>query len=263
MTGKEHSKRILSAVCRLLVIVCCVMTCLPVGAQQYTGMSGLIHVPSAEMEPAGSVRVGMQALPKNMMPDGMVLEGEKYASTSWYLSATPLRWFEIGYDFTLMKFRKNMKKGAEVGYYSKDRYFSLRIQPLYEGRYWPAIVVGGNDVWGQRDGDSKSFYFRNFYLAATKHFQFSFGTLGAHLAYRYWTKDYNSKWKGVVGGITFRPSFYDRLRFVAEYDGAGVNVGVDCTLLRHVQLQAALVRGTSFTAGVAFTTVLAPRKKQK
>ena len=249
-------------VSRLLLLIG-IITAIPVRAQLYTGMGGLIHVPSAEMDSAGSVRVGVHALPKAMMPDKMVFEDSKYNSTSWYLSATPLRWLEIGYDFTLQKFRKNMQKGAEVGFYSKDRYFSLRLQPLYEGRYWPSVVVGGNDVWGQRDGGSRSFYFRNFYVAATKHFEWKVGQLGAHLSYRRWTKDYNHKWNGIVGGITFRPSFYRPLRLVAEYDGVGVNVGADCTLLRHIQLQAALIRGRSFTAGIAFTTVLVPRHKQK
>ena len=244
-----------------LLMLVGMMSFMAAQAQQYTGMGGLLHVPSAEMDSAGHVRIGVHAMPKAMMPDAMVFEGEKYASSSWYLSATPLRWVEIGYDFTLMKYRKNMQKGADIGFYSKDRYFSLRIQPLYEGRYWPALAVGGNDVWGQRDGDSHSFYFRNFYVAATKHFLLPFAELGTHLSYRHWTKDYNSKWNGVVGGLTLRPTCYQPLRLMAEYDGVGVNVGADCVLFRYVQLQVSLMQGTALSAGIAFRTVLQPRKK--
>ncbi len=237
-----------------LLILICIASVLK--AQQYTGMSGLLHVPSAEMDSAGSVRIGMHAIPKEMMPDAMLFEGEKYASTNWYLSATPLRWIEVGYAFTLMKFRRNLQKNGDIGYYSKDRYFSLRIQPLYEGRYWPSIVIGGNDVWGQNDGDSYSFYFRNYYVAASKHFDLRFVEVGTHVAYRRWTKDYNEKWNGVVGGIALRPDFYRPLRVVAEYDGDGVNIGADCMLLRYVQLQASLMKCKYPSAGIAFRMVL-------
>lgn len=227
-----------------------------VKAQQYTGMNGLLHVPSAEMDSVGSTRVGVHALPSDMMPDNMRFGGEKYASSNWYLSATPLKWIEIGYSFTLMKFHKNLDVQEDVGFYSKDRYFSLRLQPLYEGRYWPSVVVGGNDVWGQRDGDSESFYFRNFYVAATKHLDLTAGEVGVHLAFRKWAKDYNNRWEGLVGGLTFRPAFYHPLRFVAEYDGDGINVGTDCLLLRYVQLQVSLMKCKYLSAGAGIRIVL-------
>jgi hypothetical protein len=230
---------------------------LPVGgcvvfAQQYTGMTGLLHVPSAEMDTIETLRLGVHAIPAEMMPDEMRFEGEKYASSNWYISAMPLKWLEVGYSFTLMKFHKNMnKKSDEVGFYSKDRYFSLRLRPLNEGRYWPSVVIGGNDVIGQRDGDSYSFYFRNFYVAASKHIDLPFGVVGAHLAYRKWTKSYNSRWDGVVGGITLRPSIYSPLRAIAEYDGDGINIGTDCVLFRYVQLQASLMKCRYLSAGAA------------
>jgi hypothetical protein len=213
-----------------------------VSAQQYTGMMGLLHVPSAETDTVENLRLGVHALPVDMMPDGIRIEGEKYASTNWYVSAAPLKWLEVGYSFTLTKHHKNMKKEGEIGFYSKDRYFSLRLRPLSEGRYWPSVVIGGNDVIGQRDGDSKSFYFRNFYVAASKHIDLPFGEAGGHLVYRKWTKSYNSRWDGVVGGITLRPSIYKPLRMIAEYDGDGINIGADCRLFRYVQLQASLIK---------------------
>ena len=212
-------------------------------AQQYTGMTGLLHVPSAEMDTIENLRFGVHALPTDMMPDGIRFEGEKYASSNWYVSAMPLKWFEVSYSFTLMKFRKNLnKKSDEIGFYSKDRYFSLRLRLLSEGRYLPSVVIGSNDVLGQRDGGSDSFCFRNFYVAASKHFSVPFGVFGGHVAYRKWTKSYNSRWNGVVGGITFRPSVYRPLRFVTEYDGEGINIGADCVLFRYVQLQASLIK---------------------
>lgn len=221
-------------------------------AQQYAGMTGLLHVPSAEMDTIVNFRLGVHAIPTDMMPDGIRFEGEKYASSNWYVSAMPLKWLEVGYSFTLMKFRKNLdKESDEIGFYSKDRYFSLHLRLLNEGRYWPSVVIGGNDVIGQRDGDSESFCFRNFYLATSKHLDLPFGVVGGHLTYRKWTRSYNSRWDGVVGGITLRPSIYSPLRAIAEYDGDGINIGADCMLFRYVLLQASLIKCRYLSVGGA------------
>ena len=221
-------------------------------AQQYAGMTGLLHVPSAEMDTIVNLRFGVHAIPTDMMPDGIRFEGEKYASSNWYVSAMPLKWLEVGYSFTLMKFRKNLdKESDEIGFYSKDRYFSLHLRLLNEGRYWPSVVIGGNDVIGQRDGDSESFYFRNFYVATSKHLDLPFGVVGGHLTYRKWTRSYNSRWDGVVGGITLRTSIYSPLRAIAEYDGDGINIGADCMLFRYVLLQASLIKCRYLSVGGA------------
>lgn len=221
-------------------------------AQQYAGMTGLLHVPSAEMDTIVNFRLGVHAIPTDMMPDGIRFEGEKYASSNWYVSAMPLKWLEVGYSVTLMKFRKNLdKESDEIGFYSKDRYFSLHLRLLNEGCYWPSVVIGGNDVIGQRDGDSESFYFRNFYLATSKHLDLPFGVVGGHLTYRKWTRSYNSRWDGVVGGITLRPSIYSPLRAIAEYDGDGINIGADCMLFRYVLLQASLIKCRYLSVGGA------------
>lgn len=222
----------------------------PIRAQQYTGMTGLLHVPSADMDTVGIGRAGMHALPKAMMPDAFSFEGEKYASSNWYLSFTPVKWVEIGYSFTLMKFRHGLDPNGRIGFYSKDRYFSLKVQPIQEDQWWPSIAIGGNDVWGQHDGHSASFFFRNFYLAASKHYEVNSILLGAHLAYRYWQRDYNKKWRGVVGGITAQPAFYRDLRLIGEYDGHSINIGADCTLFKYLLLQASLQQCKYPAAGI-------------
>ena len=57
-------------------------------AQQYTGISGLVHVPSAEMHHEGDALIGAHFLNKSMMPDtGFLYNGEKYkiGGTDTYL----------------------------------------------------------------------------------------------------------------------------------------------------------------------------------
>jgi hypothetical protein len=234
----------------MILMLCCIGRAAMV-AQQYVGSPGLIHTPSAEMDTAGVARVGAHFVPKEMIPDAFTFEGDKYDSFTNYVSLTPFRWVEVGYGYTLMKFHRNKDKNAKVGFYSKDRYLSLRIQPLREGKYWPSVVIGGNDVWGSGDeGKSGSNYFRNYYIALTKHLDWGGNLIGGHLAYRKWKRDYNEKWNGVTGGLTFQPAFYSKLRAVCEWDGTEVNVGVDCRLFKYFLLQCSLQDCQHFAGGL-------------
>lgn len=238
---------------RIRLLTCLFLwTCvLSLNAQQYIGMQGLIHVPTAVMDSTGVARVGIHYVPKEMIPDGMKLDGEKFNSLTNYLSITPFSWIQIGYGYTLWKLHKNLDKNRKTGFYAKDRYFSVCLRPLKEGRYWPSLVVGGNDVWGSGDeGESGSNYYRNFYVAASKHFDIGGQQLGTHITYRKWKRDYNSKWNGVVGGVTFSPSFYKKLRVIGEWDGTDVNVGADCQLFKYLLVQCGLQDCRHFTGGL-------------
>lgn len=254
----------------MLVGVLLTLAPLRVVAQQYTGMSGLIHVPSADMDDAGEARIGVHFLNKKFTPNmGFLFEGEKYNTLCHYLSITPFSWLEVGYTCTLQKARPINNDWVELDgkprLRGKDRYFSIKLQPLKEGKWWPAIAVGSNDPYstgnprgtiyeGLSSGDDsgKPQYFSNFYVAATKHFDLKGHKLGFHLAYRYWRRTYNRKWNGPVGGITYQPSFQQNLRLIVEYTGDDVNVGIDWKLWKHLLLQASLQNGKYFTGGLAF-----------
>lgn len=241
----------------------------PAAAQQYTGMSGLIHVPSADMDAAGEARIGAHFLNKEFTPDKGFNYAGKYNTFSHYLSITPFSWLEIGYTCTLQKGRKmdnfgNVSDGKPK-YRFKDRYFSVKLQPLKEGKWWPAIAIGANDPYGTgsktetdkesgsiKSGDGKSQYFCNFYIAASKHIDLKGNSLGFHLACRKWKREYNSKWNGPVGGITFQPSFQKNLRVITEYTGDDINIGFDWLLWKHLLIQSSLQNGKYFSGGVCF-----------
>lgn len=251
-------------VCLMFLFVCLS----PICAQQYTGMSGLIHIPTADMNREGDARVGGHFMNREFTPDNFKSGGEKYHTTTHYLSITPFRWIEIGYTCMLMKGGK--VSGGEipkVGFYHKDRFFSLKLQPLreFQGKWWPSLAIGTNDPSGtdgkkgtgredepSKGGDGKSQYFCNFYLAATKHINLKEHSIGFHLTYRKWKRTYNTKWNGLVGGITFQPSFEKNLRLIAEYTGDDVNVGADYLLWKHLLLQASLQNGKYFSGGICF-----------
>lgn len=221
--------------------------------QQSMGSCGLVHVPTADMDTVGMARIGAQFLPKEMTPVNFTLDGAKYNTASNYLSITPFRWITLSYGYTLMKFHKNLNSKRETGFYSKDRYFSAKLQLLREEKWWPSLVIGGNDIIGADDGgESKSNYYRNYYVAMSKHIEYSGHLLGAHLTYRKWYRKQNRKWNGVVGGITYQPPFYQSLHAIVEWDGNGVNCGVDCRIYRYFLVQAALYEGKAFTGGLCF-----------
>lgn len=216
---------------------------LAANAQQYTGISGLIHVPSADMHHEGDAGFGIHFLNKNMLPDvGFLYQNEKYNTYDYYLSITPYSWIELSYICTK---RMDVVDDKPV-YRRKDRNFSLKIRPLKEGKYWPAVAIGCNDIGSSvasiitSNNDNVQLYFQNYYVAATKHFELGGNELGVTLAYRYYTRDYNSKWNGLVGGLAFRPSFFPQARAVVEYTGNEFQVGVDALLFRHFFLQASL-----------------------
>ena len=170
---------------RLFVIILFVFLFISVHGQQATGINGLIHVPTADMDTVGLARVGAQFIPMEMVPDNFKLDGDKYNTASNYLSITPFKWIEIGYGYTLMKVHKNKNPKRQTGFYTKDRYFSAKLQLLHEKEWWPSLAVGGNDVWGSREeGESFSNFYRNFFATASKHIDYCGHLIGAHVAYR-------------------------------------------------------------------------------
>lgn len=217
----------------------------------------MIHVPSAEMLPAGTARIGAFFLNKEFLPDRISIReqgedvGAKYHSFNHFLSITPFPWIELAYTCTLEKGHRNLDENQPIGYYFKDRFFSVKLRPLKEGKWHPAIAIGTNDpIRHYNDHSDDAKYFMNFYVAATKHLDLHGHELGIHAAYRHYPSRYNKKWQGVVGGITYRPAFAKNLRGIVEYTGNDVNVGADCYLWKLFFLQASLQNGKYFTGGI-------------
>ncbi len=233
-------------------------------AQQYTGLSGLINTPSADMNKEGNAWIGCYFMGSHFTPEddgtyGFIYDGEKYNTMDFYVSVTPFKWVEIAYTFTLFK---TLIDGYDKPKYNqKDRYFSVKLNPLREGKYNPAIVIGANDFVGSPTkrhnvGGSGAGYFANYFVAATKHFDYGGHNIGLNVAYRYCPNVYNKKWEGVVGGITYTPPFAQNLRAIAEYTGNEINVGVDCLLWKHLLLQAVMQDGRYFSGGICYQTNL-------
>lgn len=243
-------------------------------AQQYTGMSGLIHVPSADMYNSGDARIGAHYLNHHTLPSNAftyvtkddannVIARDPYNSVDFYASLTPFSWMEIGYTIILRKRDRGMYGPGEIGYNCKDQFFSLKFRPLKEGRWWPSVAIGANDPISSFKGKIRfdgsnpaNQFFGNYYLALTKHFTVHNQEFGATLAYRHFFKSYNRRWNGIVGGVTYRPSFFKQGRAIVEWTGKEVNIGVDCVLFKHLMIQASLLNAKYFSGGLCYTVNL-------
>lgn len=243
---------------RFLLFLLCSVFAGGLQAQEYSGITGMIHVPIAEMAVEGEARVGVFFLNREFLPDKINYQGRKYNTTNHFLAITPFPWIELAYVCTL---EKGMDNQGDVGYNMKDRHFAVKLRLLKEGKWWPAIAVGAQDPGRTiEDSNGDYAYFQNFYVAASKHFAWKRHELGVHLAYRYYRSDFNVKWRGIAGGITYRPPFAKKLRAMVEYTGDDINIGADCLLWRYFFLQASLQNGKYFTGGLCFKINLLGKK---
>ena len=191
-------------------------------AQRSLGVSGLLNIPSADMQEDGTFMAGGNYLPQEMLPQEW-----GYNSGNYFVNLTFLPFMEVAYRCTLLKVES-------TGKWNQDRSVSLRLRPLKEGKWWPSVVIGSNDLL--TTGELNPFedsggnrYFSSVYAVGTKHFGF-YGhdigvTVGGHVPFRS-----RSENKGVFGGVSYRPAFLKPLEVMAEYDSKAVNMGVSARL---------------------------------
>ncbi len=214
----------------LAVLAALILAAAPARAQLYSGMDGLLHVPSATIAENGLLRAGVHVLSENFAVSGY----EPQTVPTYYISLTPYEWVQASFMGTAWR-REDI--------YYPDRTVSLKIRPLKEGKWWPSIAIGTQDPIGTG-------FYTNYYVAAAKHFHVLGGLWGINAAYRYYRKEVNAKWTGVVGGITFQPDFYRDLRIVGEWNGSEVDLGADARLFGFLRVQLILQDFRYFSGGI-------------
>lgn len=198
-------------------------------AQSTLGVTGLLNSPSAEMSPDGTVKIGGNFLPMGFLPDTW-----DYNTFNYFINITPVPFLEIAITNTALD---NFNIGRIT---NQDRAICIRLRPLKEGKYWPAVVVGSNDVLTTSSllgagGSNK--YFGTSYLALTKHFDFAGNTLGVHAAYNIPVSVYANQKFPISGGVSFTPKFYKDLNFIAEYDTKHFNIGANIIVFKYIYFQ--------------------------
>lgn len=211
-------------------------------AQYMMGMTGLLNTPSAEMNETGRLMVGGNFIPKNMNPLGQ-------NTGNYFANLTFFSFLELAYRETLQKTSYMTDKPK---YNQQDRSLSVKVQPLTEGKWWPAFAIGANDIIRTRGRN----YYRSIYGVVTKHFSFGGHQLGVTAGYQGWTNQWNTRSNGVFGGITYRPGFCPQVCLTTEYDTQDVNLGITAQLWNHVSLHVFTGGFNCIAGGVRYECTL-------
>lgn len=222
-------------------------------AQYSMGVTGLLNIPTADMQKDGTFMVGGNFMPKDMTPGDW-----DYHTGNYFVNMTFLPFFEVAYRCTL--FHGDYKGGNK---WQQDRSVSLRLRPLKEGEWWPSVVVGSNDAFTTNQlnmfHDSKgNRYFSSVFGVGTKHFAMGghdLGvTFGGHVPFHKASLN-----KGVFGGVAYSPAFFRELSVMAEYDSNVINVGVAARLFRHLSLHLFCYDFKTVSAGIRYEVKLLKR----
>lgn len=265
---------------RISLILVVTFIALPARAQFVDGATGLLMMPSAEMQESGSFMISNSFLNKAYVENPMrdeIYWG--YNTFSYGFSITVFSRIEIVYVCTLLNhnwspYAKSYRANVM---FNQDRHFAARVQALKEGEFgwkWmPSIVLGlsdpvtGGDGGYSEVGETSNGFFNRFYIAASKHFNTPVGVFGAHAAYQYTRRKYIIP-KGFCAGVTWNPvwlnrsdSFLSSFRVIAEYDAKEVNVGLTASIWKdHFEFWTCLQGCQHFNGGVRFKVVLAGTK---
>lgn len=233
-------------------------------AQALVGTTGLLSLPSADMQEDGTVTAGGTCLNKHLIPGRF-----NYQTYNYYFNATVLSFFEVSFSKTLFKLTLPDFPESSGKFNNADRSLSARVRLMSEGKHLPAIVVGMNDIYSQSNNDfmgdnSHSQFFGKLYVALRKSFLIeTFGTLEGHLVYQYQSSFDNVLYKGWGGAIAFRPSIFPDLQLISEYDVSkhDWDTGFNAILFRHLFAQIILQEGKYLSGGIALKIHLQPINK--
>ncbi len=248
---------------RLVLFCLLLLFSLSASAQFTYGTTGLLHMPTADMQQDKTFMAGGSYLDKHATPDNWT-----YNTWNYYINMTFFPWLEVSYTCTIFN---DYVRNPPVHRVNQDRQFSGRLRLWKEGwwKSWtPQIVVGSNDVLHGSDhgGDIGSVkeggntFFLRYYVAATKHIDWH-GKWGLHAAYLY-SERVVHKFNGVALGVNYRFNLPETsrlnkcmngLNLIAEYDSRNVNIGAEYRFWKdYVNAVVEMNRCKYFSAGVVF-----------
>ena len=206
-------------------------------AQFTDGMTGLLNMPSAEMNQSGTFTITNNFLNHHISPARW-----SYNTFGYGFGITFWSRLEVNYVCTI--FNHNWGKEINDIIVNQDRHFNFKVLALREGEFgksWvPALAFGAGDPLtavnyngyfdegGVKDGAGNGF-FQRFYVALSKHFDTGWGEVGAHLAYQYSVRTDWINRNAPCAAVTWRPvwlrnRWFDP-KFVLEFDARTPNFG--------------------------------------
>ena len=250
---------------KIIGIVCLLWLMAGSAKAQYTyGTTGLLHMPTADMQKDKTFMAGGGYLNKHATPSRWY-----YDTWNYYINITFFPWLEVGYTCTIFD-----EPYGSIRMKNQDRSFHGRLRLWKEGwwKEWiPQIVVGINDFTTGGNGGVSDYgdmavegdgngHFNRYYIAATKHLLWH-GEWGIHAAYVY-NKRGKDKLNGPCIGVDYQFALpgeetwqkaLNGLNLMAESDSKFVNVGAKYTFWKdHINVIAELRECKYPSVGVYF-----------
>lgn len=252
---------------RLFIVTCFMLLGLSAMAQFTYGTTGLLHMPTADMQKDKTFMFGGSHLNSHATPYYWY-----YDTYNYYINITFFPWLEVAYTCNLLSAEHlGINHYGYSGYTNQDRSFHGRLRLWKEGwwKEWtPQIVVGVNDVttgagtdYSEMNviGDGNGFLNR-YYIVATKHLSWC-GEWGIHTAYVY-NKRRKDKLNGIAVGVDYQFALkgeepwqkaVNGLNLMAEYDSKFVNIGAKYALWKdHINIITELRECKYPSVGVYF-----------
>ena len=252
---------------KLFIVTCFMLLGMSAMAQFTYGTTGLLHMPTADMQKDKTFMFGASYLNSHATPNTWY-----YDTYNYYINITFFPWLEVGYTCTLFSAEwLGVDKYGYSGFTNQDRSFHGRLRIWKDGwwKQWtPQIVIGVNDVTSGSFGDYTSMivegdangYLNRYYIAATKHLSW-YGEWGIHAAYVY-NKRGKDKLNGLAVGVDYQFALkgeetwqkaVNGLNLMAEYDSKFVNIGAKYALWKdHINIITELRECKYPSVGVYF-----------
>lgn len=233
----------MSTIIRRLSLLILLSLCVTgIARAQFTDSStGLLQMPTAEMQKDGTFMITNNFLNKHSLPTS----GWGYNTFQYGFAISLWGRIEMGYVCTIFNdYWKGSQSRKGVWMINQDRHFTGRVLLLREGDgfdWMPALVFGISDPTtgsgdseylspGDIEGAGNGYFNRKFFVL-TKHFQTIWGEIGVHAGYQFNRRtDYSIN--APCAGVNWRPvwlqdkSLLDNLDIVLEYDSRTVDMGL-------------------------------------
>lgn len=246
--------------------------------QSLVGTTGLLYMPTADMQKDKTVLIGGNYLNTHHMSNHFHSKEVDY-TFNYYINITFFPWLEIGYTCTLVHADHGsdyFPKHVWGTFPNQDRSFYGRIRLWKEGwwKEWtPQIVVGIDDAGTHEDHgggeiisgntSSSNNYMTRYYAAVSKHHHFKgIGEVGLHVSYMKGKAKGIPEYEGIGAGINFQPifdngNFYHRIlngfNLMAEYDARTVNLGFNYAFIKDlINITCAWNDCQHFSGGILF-----------
>jgi hypothetical protein len=221
-----------------------------VTSQSLPGTTGYFNIPSAEIYPDRTLFAGTNLLNKEYKKWG----NPDYHAMDFFVTTTFVPFAELSIRYSRMIDLPEEQYQSTVG----DRMASIRVRPLKEGRYHPAVVVGLQNFFTTlQTGDAS--HFNSTYIVLTKNFRLNtfidrVGVTAGYGSELFTAADY--QFIGLFYGINFSPKSMDFLELMVEYDADKWNAGARVTILKHMVILAGLEGFDAFSGGISYKLLL-------